>query len=258
MLARQGNLVLLISIDDRGFAESLLDLLIRTNEAGGDGRALADAIGAAVERHQSWGGSQAGPSILAFGPAGRGLAFAVSGSAFVEISTEHGKHRLVAGHPSMLLKSAVAVPVLTVRGGLGGTEPGDRTDRFTRLDSGTVRAWGLSYSAPPGAPVTTSPAGEPRQAPRVPAAPQAMTAPPAWETPPAQAGSPPRAARPPAQAARPPPGTAPPSTPAGSGNATTPGGTTRPGPGLPGGGCGTSRPGESRAGGGRFTLRAVV
>lgn len=31
------------------------------------------------------------------------------------------------------------------RGGLGTQGPGDRTDRFTRLDSGTVRASGFSY-----------------------------------------------------------------------------------------------------------------
>ena len=145
VLARQGNLVLLSSIDDRGFAESLLELMSRTAGAGGDGRALADAIGAAVEGHQSWGGLQLGPAILAFGPSGAGLAFTVSGTAFVEITTAHGTHRLVAGHPSMLLRSVVAVPVQAVRGGLGGPEPGDRTDRFSRLDSGTLRAWGLSY-----------------------------------------------------------------------------------------------------------------
>ncbi len=199
VLARQGNLVLLTSIEDRGFAESLLDLLTRTNEAGGDGRALADAIGAAVERHQSWGGSQVGPSIVAFGPAGSGLAFTVSGAAFVEISTSHGKHRLVAGHPSMLLRSMVAVSVLTVRGGLGGNGPGDRTDRFTRLDSGTVRAWGMSYSAPPDAPPApagTQPAGEPGQAPRVPVAPRAEAASPAQTAPPAQTASPAQTAPP--------------------------------------------------------------
>ncbi|MBO0817960.1 MAG: hypothetical protein J2P30_22745, partial [Actinobacteria bacterium] len=163
VLARQGDLIVLSAIDDRGLAESLLELLVRTAETGGDGQALADAVGAAVGSHQSWGGLQV-PAVIAFGPAGSGLAFAVSGTAFVEIATAHGTHRLAAGLPSMLQRCLVGVPVQAVRGGLGGHGPGDRTDRFSRLDSGTVRAWGLSYYAgQPGAPAPASPTTSPPQ-----------------------------------------------------------------------------------------------
>src|SRR5437763_151729 len=122
VLARQGSLVLLSSIDRRGFVEALLGLLARASEGGGDGRGLTDAIGQAVENDQSWGGSQSepGPAVLAFGPAGAGLAVTVSGTAWAEITTAHGTHRLVAGQPSMLLRSVVGIPVQAVRGGLGG------------------------------------------------------------------------------------------------------------------------------------------
>lgn len=163
VLARQGNLILLCSIDERGIVESLLGLLTRVRETGGDGRALADAIGAAVENDRSWGGlgQDPGPSVVAFGPAGGGLAVMVSGTAWAEITTASGTCRLTAGQPSMLLRSVVGIPVRTVRGGLGDQGPDSRTDRFSRLDSGTVRACGLSYysghpeqpaSVPPGTP----------------------------------------------------------------------------------------------------------
>ena len=175
VLARQGDLILLISLDDREFAESLLDLLSRTSEEGGDGRALADAISARIERHQSWGGPQATPAVVAFGPAGNGQAFTVSGTASADISTAFGATQLAPGHPSMLLRSVMGTPVQSVRAELGGDGPGDRTDRFTRLDSGTVRASGLSYqgsgSTSAGEPGPARSAPAPRVADRAPSAP---------------------------------------------------------------------------------------
>lgn len=162
LLARQGGLILLVSIDDHEFTESLLDLLTRTSEGGGDGRALAEAVSAQLERHRSWGGSQAGPALVAFGPAGNGLAITVSGTAFADIGTPHGTDRLVAGQAPMLLKSVVGVPVQTVRARLADSQADSQTDRLSRLDSGTARAGGLSYvSAQPGAPV--GPSGTPGQ-----------------------------------------------------------------------------------------------
>lgn len=158
VLARQGGLVLLVSIGDQGFAQALLDLLARVSKDGGDGRDLADAVGAEIERHQSWGGAEAGPAVVsfgpvsfgsapgpAFGPAGGGTAFAVSGTACVDLSTPHGSERLTVAHPSMVLKSTVGVGVHSVRAALDREQSGSGTDRFTRLDSGTVRAGGLSY-----------------------------------------------------------------------------------------------------------------
>ena len=84
--------------------------------------------------------------MLAFGPAGPGLAVTVSGGAWADVTTADGIARIEAGHPAMLLRGALRSPVSGVRGGLS---PGDNgaasTDRFSRLDAGTVRAGGLSY-----------------------------------------------------------------------------------------------------------------
>ncbi|MBO0809837.1 MAG: hypothetical protein J2P32_16195, partial [Actinobacteria bacterium] len=147
VLARHGNLVLLSGIDEHGLIDSLLDLLARTSEAGGDGRALVAAVVAAITGDRSWGSAQGwpAPALLAFGPAGAGLAVTVSGTAWAEITTGYGTSRLAAGQPSMLLRSVTGVPVQSVRGGLTASGAADRADRFSRLDSGTVRASGLSY-----------------------------------------------------------------------------------------------------------------
>lgn len=178
VLARQGSLVLLVSIGDQGFAQALLDLLARVSKDGGDGRDLADAVGAEIERHQSWGGAEPGPAVVsfgpvsfgsapgpAFGPAGGGTAFAVSGTACVDLSTPHGSERLTVAHPSMVLKSTVGVGVHSVRAALDREQSGSGTDRFTRLDGGTVRAGGLSYYSaaayPAAAPAPDGPEPDP-------------------------------------------------------------------------------------------------
>jgi hypothetical protein len=178
VLARQGDLILLSAIDERGLLDSLLDLLAKTSEAGGDGRRLVDAVEDLIESDETWGAGgdgQPGPAVIAFGPAGAGLAVTVSGTAWAEITTAHGSDRLVAAQPATVLRCVVGVPVYAVRGGLGtGSAPGDRTDRFSHLERGTVRAGGLSYhsgltataaAAPP--PGTAAPEAAPSPAPDV-------------------------------------------------------------------------------------------
>jgi hypothetical protein len=136
-------------------------LLAKISEGGGDGRGFADAVGDLVERDETWGSGregEPGPAVVTIGPAGAGLAVTVSGTAWAEITTEHGKSRLAAGQPTTLLRCVVGIPVRAVRGGLGTAHGGgDRTDLFSRLERGTVRAGGLSYhtglgSAPAAAP----------------------------------------------------------------------------------------------------------
>jgi FHA domain len=164
VLARQGDLILLSAIDDRGLLDKFLDLLAKISEGGGDGRSFADAVGDLLERAETWGGSregEPGPAVITVGPAGAGLAVTVSGTAWAELTTEHGKSRLAAGQPAMVLRCVVGIPVRAVRGGLGTARgDGDRTDLFSRLDRGTVRAGGLSYHTGLGsAPVTAPPEG---------------------------------------------------------------------------------------------------
>lgn len=164
VLARQGDLILLSAIDERGLLEKLLDVLAKTSEGGGDGRRFADAVEVLVESDGTWGGGnegQPGPAVIAVGPVGAGLAVTVSGTAWAEVTTAHGTDRLVAGHPAAVLRCLVGVPVHAVRGGLGtGRGVGARTDRFSRLERGTVRAGGLSYHLGlPAAPVAAPPQG---------------------------------------------------------------------------------------------------
>ena len=157
VLARQGDLILLSAIDERGLVEKLLDSLAKTSEGGGDGRRFADAVEDLVESDETWSHSHdggPGPAVIAIGPEGDGLAVIVSGTAWAEIVTAHGTDRLVAGQPARVLRCMVGVPVHAVRGGLGADRGvGGRTDRFSRLDRGSVRAGGLSYhSGLPAAP----------------------------------------------------------------------------------------------------------
>jgi FHA domain len=163
VLARQGDLILLSAVDEQGLLDNLLDLLAKTSEVGGGGRRFVDAVEDLIEGDERWGAGdegQPGPAVIAFGPVGAGLAVTVSGTAWAEITTAHGTDRLVAAQPATVLRCVVGIPVYAVRGGLGaGRGGGDRTDRFSHLERGTIRAGGLSYhsgltamsaAAPPG------------------------------------------------------------------------------------------------------------
>ena len=169
VLARHGSLILLSSLDSGQFVDVLLDLLDRVATAGGDGRQFADQVAAVLEADDAAGtGDGDGPSVLAFGAVGAGMAVTVSGGAWADVSTAHGTQRVEAGQPGMLLRCLLRSPVSAVRGGLGAAGNGAvSTDRFSRLDAGTVRASGLSYFA--GGVV---PAVAPRPAAPAPATPQ--------------------------------------------------------------------------------------
>ncbi|MGN6796085.1 MAG: FHA domain-containing protein [Streptosporangiaceae bacterium] len=140
VLARHGDLILLCSLEDSQAADDLLDLLDQIAAVGGDGRQFADAIANLLEAVDR------GPSVLAFGPSGSGLAITVSGGAWADVTTAEGTARIEVGHPRMLLRGTVRTAVTGVRGGLSPSDNGAAsTDRFSRLDAGTVRAGGLSY-----------------------------------------------------------------------------------------------------------------
>ena len=140
VLARHGDLILLCSLEDSQAADDLLDLLEQVAGAGGDGRQFAGAVADVLEA------AERGPSVLAFGPAGSGFAITVSGGAWADITTAEGTARVEAGHPRMLLRGTIHSAASGVRGGLSPSDTGAAsTDRFSRLDAGTVRAGGLSY-----------------------------------------------------------------------------------------------------------------
>ena len=150
VLARHGNLILLSSLDSGQFVDTLLDLLEQVAADGGDGRQLTDQIAGVLEGDDS---TQGGQLVLAFGATGAGLAVLVSGGAWADVTTEYGTQRIEAGQPGMLVRCLLRSPVSAVRGGLGAAGNGTpSTDRFSRLDAGTVRADGLSFFS--GGPVT--------------------------------------------------------------------------------------------------------
>jgi hypothetical protein len=216
VLARQGDLILLGAVDERGLLDNLLDLLAKTSKVGGDGRRFVDAVEDLIEGDETWGAGdegEPGPAVIAFGPAGAGLAVTVCGTAWAEITTAHGTDRLVAAQPATVLRCVVGIPVYAVRGGLGvGRGGGDRTDRFSHLERGTIRAGGLSYhsgltampaAAAPPAGVAASEAAPPL-APDVTALDVAGPEPGA-----APGGPPPMPARPPRRRKKPGPGNSP-------------------------------------------------
>lgn len=169
VLARQGDLVLLASVTDSEFADSLLALLEKTAETGGDGRQLVSAVDEAVAIKVTWPAvlDQPGLAVVAFGPAGPGLTLTICGAACAEITTADGAQRLLPGQPGMQLRCVLSRSAAAVRSELGvGCITGGSTDRFSHLDRGAIRAGGLVYipegisalppsaeSAPPAEPV---------------------------------------------------------------------------------------------------------
>lgn len=179
VLARQGDLILLTSTADDELTDGLLALLEKTADTGGDGRQLADAVADLLAGHPSRPASldQAGPAVVAFGPAGPGLALTISGAANAEISTAAGTQRLVPGPPGVQLRCLLSEPATAVRSELstGDTVTG-HPDRFSRLDQGTTRAGGLVFVP------STPAAAEPKPTPAATAEPEAEPEPAATET----------------------------------------------------------------------------
>ena len=180
VLAREGDLVLLGSIADADFADSLVALLVVVADAGGDGRQLADVVEDAVARSATWPAAAGEPSraVVAFGPLSTGLVLAVCGLAWADIATADGVQPLVSVHQKVQLRCVVSCPVTEVRAGLGSDRGGGgRTDRFSHLDLGAIHAGGLIYiperPAGPEAPSAAQPVPQvvggalPKQAPDV-------------------------------------------------------------------------------------------
>ena len=176
VLARRGDLVLLASIGDGAVVNVLTDLLAGVAETGGGGRQLVGAVEDALAEHAPWpvDTAQTGPAVVAFGPAGAGLAVTVCGQAWVEISTAHGPQRIGPVQPGLQLRCALRGPATAVRAGLGpGPDADAHTDRFAHLESGVIRAGGMLYvpAVPPAEPAAppAEPAATPAEPPAIPA-----------------------------------------------------------------------------------------
>ena len=187
VLARQGNLVLLIHPAGGAFTDRLLDLLADAARAGADGLRFTDLVSAQFDADAAAADAashQDGPSVVAFGPVGGGTAVAVYGAGWAEVTTARGPQRLTAGEPYGRLRCVLPSTLIKVRAGVQAVVGEGETDPYLRLADGVVRAVALLYAP---AEVRAEPADQPRAAARghglapevSPAAPAAVQPPPA-------------------------------------------------------------------------------
>jgi len=101
VLARQGDLVLLIHPGGGVFTDRLLDLLADAARAQATGLRFTDLVSAEFDADAAAAdlAGQQGPAVVAFGPADGGTAVAVYGTGWAEVTTARGAQRLTAGEP---------------------------------------------------------------------------------------------------------------------------------------------------------------
>src|ERR1700683_2700869 len=131
------------------FTDRLLDLLTDAARAGEPGLRFASLISAEFDSDAAAASGQPGrpgPAAVAFGPAGDGLAIAIYGTAWAEITTAHGTQQLTAGQPHGRLQCVLPSPVMKVRAGVLAPDGDASTDPYLRLADGVVRAVALVYA----------------------------------------------------------------------------------------------------------------
>ena len=153
VLARQGDLVLLIHPAGGAFVDRLLDLLIDAARAGQDGIGFTSHISAEFDADAAAANmTEPSPSVVAFGPADEGTAVALYGTAWADVRTAHGVQRLSPGQPYGRLRCVLPSQVMTVRAGVQEGDTNADTDPYLRLADGVVRAVALAYAPEPTAP----------------------------------------------------------------------------------------------------------
>jgi hypothetical protein len=148
VLARQGDLVLLIHPAGGAFTDRLLDLLAGAARAGESGLRFTELVSAEFDADASAADLKAGhgPAVVAFGPAGGGTAVAVYGTGWAEVTTTHGAQRLTTGEPYGRLRCVLPSTLIKVRAGVQPVAGDAETDPYLRLADGVVRAVGFLYA----------------------------------------------------------------------------------------------------------------
>jgi len=149
VLARQGDLVLLIHPAGGAFTDRLLDLLTDSARAGHGGLRFTELVSAEFDADAADAGTaadQPGPAVVAFGPAGDGTAVAVYGIAWAEVTTAHGTQRLTTGEPYGRLRCVLPSTLIKVQAGVRSVAGEAETDPYLRLADGVVRAVALLYA----------------------------------------------------------------------------------------------------------------
>lgn len=148
VLARQGNLVLLIHPAGGDFTDRLLELLADAARAGQSGPRFTDLVSAQFEAHASAADIAAGqgaPAVVAFGSNGE-TAIAVYGTGWAEVTTTYGVQRLATGEPYGQLRCVLPSTLIEIRAGVRAMADDDATDPYLRLADGVVRAIGLVFA----------------------------------------------------------------------------------------------------------------
>jgi FHA domain len=163
VLARQGDLVLLIHPAGGTFTDRLLDLLADAARTGQSGLRFTELVSAEFDADAAAAGGaagQPGPAVVAFGPAGAGTAVAVYGTGWAEVTTAYGEQRLTTGEPYGRLRCVLPSALIKVRAGVQPVADDAETDPYLRLADGVLRAVALLYApaeisaqAAPAAPV---------------------------------------------------------------------------------------------------------
>jgi hypothetical protein len=148
VLARQGDLVLLIHPGGGSFTDRLLEVLADAARTGASGleftarvAAEFDSAAAAADRVD-----ELGPAVVAFGPADGGTAVAVYGHGWAEVTTARGTQRLSAGEPHGRLRGVLPSTLIAVQAGVQDVAGPAETDPYLRLADGVVRAVALLYA----------------------------------------------------------------------------------------------------------------
>ena len=165
VLARQGDLVLLIHPAGGAFTDQLLDLLGEAARARANGLRFTDLVSAQFDADAvaaDAAADQQGPAVVAFGPVGGGTAVAVYGTGWAEVTTARGSQRLTAGEPYGRLRCVLPSTLIKVRAGVQAVVGDSETDPYLRLANGVVRAVALLYAP---AEVSGEPADQPGPAP---------------------------------------------------------------------------------------------
>jgi len=148
VLARQGDLILLIHPGGGSFTDRLLEVLADAARIRADGLHFTDRVSAEFDTDATAAdpSSEAGPAVVAFGPAGHGTAVAVYGNGWAEITTARGAQRLSAGEPYGRLRAVLPSTLVSVRAGVQAVASDAETDPYLRLADGVVRAVAFLYA----------------------------------------------------------------------------------------------------------------
>lgn len=144
VLSRQGELVLLCdaAMERESQVASLLGVVSSVAADRGDGRDLGRRLAGLLA---TAGPDDDIPALCAFGPVGDGMAVLLHGAATVTAVGPDGEVRLDGRQANTFVDRVLPGPVTMLRAVVGDSSGGLSPERWSRLESGVVRARALVY-----------------------------------------------------------------------------------------------------------------